>query len=221
VPDIVLMSDSRVAEIRVEDRGEPLVDLRTVPGLLVDERQADPDGAYAHVRRGHVERLLRAQAGLPDGLRLLIVEAYRPPALQERYFSSYAAKLAEANPDWPEEHVYVQASRSLAPPHIGPHVCGAAVDLTLCTESGKELDMGTEVNASPEESNDGCYTAAHNISARARSNRGILGGVLSEAGFVNYPTEWWHWSYGDRYWALCTGAPAALHALIDWPLPAG
>jgi D-alanyl-D-alanine dipeptidase len=26
---------------------------------------------------------------------------------------------------------------------------------------------------------------------------------------VNYPTEWWHWSYGDRYWALMTGAPAA------------
>jgi hypothetical protein len=20
-------------------------------------------------------------------------------------------------------------------------------------------------------------------------------------GFVNYPTEWWHFSYGDRYWA--------------------
>ena len=19
---------------------------------------------------------------------------------------------------------------------------------------------------------------------------------------MNYPTEWWHWSYGDRYWAL-------------------
>ena len=31
-------------------------------------------------------------------------------------------------------------------------------------------------------------------------------GVLSAAGLVNYPTEWWHWSYGDRYWALATGA---------------
>jgi hypothetical protein len=24
--------------------------------------------------------------------------------------------------------------------------------------------------------------------------------------------EWWHWSYGDRYWAVVTGAPAALYA---------
>jgi D-alanyl-D-alanine dipeptidase len=23
---------------------------------------------------------------------------------------------------------------------------------------------------------------------------------------VNYPTEWWHWSFGDRYWAYATGA---------------
>jgi len=28
---------------------------------------------------------------------------------------------------------------------------------------------------------------------------------------VNYPTEWWHWSYGDRYWAFVTGAPHALY----------
>jgi D-alanyl-D-alanine dipeptidase len=31
---------------------------------------------------------------------------------------------------------------------------------------------------------------------------------------VNYPTEWWHWSYGDRYWALMTGAPAALYGPV-------
>ncbi|WP_377239901.1 M15 family metallopeptidase [Planobispora siamensis] len=211
------MSDPRVAAIPVEERGEPLVDLRSVPGLLLDRRLADPEGAYAHLRRGHVERLLRAQGNLPGGLRLLIVEGYRPLALQERYFSAYAAKLSAANPGWSQEHVYVQASRSLSPPHIGPHVCGAAVDLTLCTPDGRELDMGTEVNASPEESGGACYTAAGGISAEARANREVLGGVLREAGFVNYPTEWWHWSYGDRYWALVTSAPAALHGQLDWP----
>jgi D-alanyl-D-alanine dipeptidase len=39
----------------------------------------------------------------------------------------------------------------------------------------------------------------------------VLGGALGAVGLVNYPTEWWHWSYGDRYWALTTGAPAALY----------
>jgi hypothetical protein len=36
-------------------------------------------------------------------------------------------------------------------------------------------------------------------------------------GFVNYPTEWWHWSYGDRYWALATGAPAACYGPVNRP----
>jgi D-alanyl-D-alanine dipeptidase len=50
---------------------------------------------------------------------------------------------------------------------------------------------------------------ADNISDRARSHRDILSTALTAAGLVNYPTEWWHWSYGDRYWALKTGATVA------------
>ncbi|SED95789.1 D-ala-D-ala dipeptidase [Streptomyces sp. TLI_105] len=33
--------------------------------------------------------------------------------------------------------------------------------------------------------------------------------MLTSTGLVNYPTEWWHWSYGDRYWAPATGAATA------------
>jgi D-alanyl-D-alanine dipeptidase len=39
--------------------------------------------------------------------------------------------------------------------------------------------------------------------------------VLDGAGLVNYPTEWWHWSFGDRYWALTTGAAAAVYGPLD------
>ncbi|MDT7587682.1 MAG: zinc D-Ala-D-Ala dipeptidase, partial [Pseudonocardiales bacterium] len=35
--------------------------------------------------------------------------------------------------------------------------------------------------------------------------------ALHSVGFVNYPTEWWHWSYGDRYWAIKTTAAAAIY----------
>ena len=71
------------------------------------------------------------------------------------------------------------------------------------------------MNASPEESNGACYTEAAGISAAARANREILGAALTDAGLVNYPTEWWHWSYGDRYWALATGARAAVHGPVE------
>jgi D-alanyl-D-alanine dipeptidase len=47
--------------------------------------------------------------------------------------------------------------------------------------------------------------------------RDLLSSVLNEAGLINYPTEWWHWSFGDRYWALRTGRPAALYGPVDLP----
>lgn len=54
------MSDPRVAAIPVAERDEPLVDVRGA-GLLVDDRRYDPAGAFAYLRRGVLDRLLRAQ----------------------------------------------------------------------------------------------------------------------------------------------------------------
>ncbi|WP_327700253.1 M15 family metallopeptidase [Streptomyces sp. NBC_00459] len=213
--DIILMNDPRVAAVPVLENGEPLVDLRESPHLRVDTRLADPAGAYALLREGVALRLARAARLLPEGLRLLVTEGYRPLVLQQRYFDRYESELRAAHPDWPEPYLRTATSRSLSPPEIGPHVAGAAVDLTLCTDSGTELDLGTPVNASPEESDGACYTAAPGISPTARDNRRTLSAALTTAGLANYPTEWWHWSYGDRYWALTTGAPAALYGPAD------
>jgi len=55
---------------------------------------------------------------------------------------------------------------------------------------------------------------AENINATGRANRAVLAAAMTVAGFVNYPTEWWHWSYGDRYWALVSGAPAAIYGTL-------
>ena len=105
-------------------------------------------------------------------------------------------------------------SRFVSPPEIAPHSAGAAIDLTLCTASGAELDLGTPVNASPEESAGACHTGHPSISAEARRNRAMLASVLQGAGLVNYPTEWWHWSYGDRYWAMASGSISAIYGPV-------
>ncbi|QOV37463.1 M15 family metallopeptidase [Streptomyces ferrugineus] len=213
--EIVLMSDPRVAAIPVADCGERLVDVRTRESVVVDPRKDDASGAFAHLREGVLSRLLKAQELLPDGVRLLFVEGYRPPSLQRHYFESYADELRAANPDWSPAQVRDAASRYVSPPEIAPHSAGAAVDLTLLSADGRELDMGTRVNASPEESDGACYTHARAVGPRARDNRRMLGAALRAAGLVNYPTEWWHWSYGDRYWALATGAARAMYGPTD------
>jgi D-alanyl-D-alanine dipeptidase len=213
---IVLMSDRRVAAIPLQDCGEDLVDVRAY-SLKVDDRKRDEAGAYAQVRQGVLARLLHAQSLLPTGVRLLFVEDFRPPTLQRRYFEEYSDELARAHPDWQAAELREAASRFVSPPEISPHSAGAAVDVTLIDHLGRELDMGTRVNASPEESDGACYTDAPGLSDRARTNRATLGRALSAAGLINYGTEWWHWSFGDRYWALQTKQPAALYGPVELP----
>jgi zinc D-Ala-D-Ala dipeptidase len=209
VHNIVLISDPRVTSIPVDESGEALADVRSA--LAVDGRLADPAGAYAHLREGLLARLEDAQRQLPYGYRLLVIEGYRPPALQRQYFEEYKDELRATFPGMSPEELHTAASRYVSPLEVAPHTAGAAVDLTLATDDGVELDMGTQVNANPEESDGACYTAALNITAEAREHRKILGGALEAAGLVNYPTEWWHWSYGDRYWAMTTGSKTALY----------
>jgi D-alanyl-D-alanine dipeptidase len=213
---IVLMSDPAVAAIPVSDNGEPLTDLRT-RGLRLSADKADDAYDFAHARSGVADRLLAAQDALPRGLRLLVAEGYRPPALQRRYFEEYLGSLRSARPGDDGRTLWALASRYVSPPEIAPHSAGAAIDLTLCTDDGQELDMGTIMNANPEESGGACYTSHPSISEHARRNRATLAAALGGAGFVNYPTEWWHWSYGDRYWAVTTGAGNARYGPVPAP----
>ncbi len=148
-------------------------------------------------------------------MRFLVVEGYRPLAVQRRYFDDYARGLRVEHGDWTDGQVRAAASRFVSPVEIAPHSAGAAVDLTLVDDGGSKLDLGTPMNASPEESGGRCYTAASGIGDAARELREVMGAALASAGLVNYPTEWWHWSFGDRYWALITGAERACYAALE------
>ncbi|NAS23192.1 dipeptidase [Herbidospora sp. NEAU-GS84] len=209
--DVILISDPRVTSIPVIDCLEPLVDVRAF--LRVDPRLADPAGAFAHLREGVAERLRRVV--LPLGVHLMVVEGYRPVSLQRKWFEEYRETLRTTFPDMSSDELHVAASRFVSPVEVAPHTAGAAVDLTLCDDDGVELDMGTEVNATPEQSDGACYTASTDISAEAVQNRKVLATALEAVGLVNYPTEWWHWSYGDRYWAMTRGREAAVYGPVE------
>ena len=209
----MLLSDPVIAAVRTEDCGEPVVDVAADPRLRTDAREAPHNPLLHHVRSGLRDRLLEAEASLPPGVHLLLVEGYRPPAVQLQQFTAYADLLRVRYPDWPPEQVRREASRFISPPEVAPHCTGGAIDLTLCADDGVELDMGTEVNASPVASADRCYTASPDIPAEAAHNRRLLTTALAAVGLINYPTEWWHWSFGDRYWAYATDADARYAAL--------
>lgn len=202
--EVLLMGDPRVAAVPLAECGDDIIDTRQVAGLesTPDENPQNP--SYALLRRSVADRLLAAQQALPDGMRLLITEGYRPYEQQELYFNRRKQRFMAEDPELSQEAAALKASAFVSPPLVAPHVSGAAVDLTLIDELGERLDMGTPIDVGPEESDGACYFDARNITPEARHNRSVLARALSEAGLVNYPTEWWHWSFGDRYWAITT-----------------
>jgi D-alanyl-D-alanine dipeptidase len=54
-----------------------------------------------------------------------------------------------------------------SPPDITPQSAGAAVGLTLAPADGAELDLGTRVNANPEESGGECFHGRQPATARS------------------------------------------------------
>lgn len=205
----VLIGDPRIEAIAVRDCGEPMCDLEERGIVVFSDRKRSQNALLCRVREGVAARLASASASLPAGFRLLGVEGYRPPSQQAEYFRRYAQNLREAYPRATDAEISRLASRHVSPSAVAPHPSGAAIDLTLCNESGLELDLGCPLDATPEQSDGSCYTDAPGLDAVAARNRGVLTHALSSAGLVNYPPEWWHWSYGDRYWAFVTGAEAA------------
>jgi D-alanyl-D-alanine dipeptidase len=63
----------------------------------------------------------------------------------------------------------------------------------------------------------GFYTAAPLLSDEAKKTRRILAEALNPAGLTNYPSEYWHWSFGDQGWAYRGGLSNAIYGQIEPP----
>ncbi len=83
------------------------------------------------------------------------------------------------------------------------------MDVTLIDSNGIELDLGTPFDAIPHETDNETFFDATNISVEAIQNRQILAHALQY-----YFTEWWHWSYGDKYWAAMNSVDEALYSHV-------
>ncbi|MEK8108014.1 M15 family metallopeptidase [Micromonospora sp. M12] len=179
---MILLSDPRVAAVTSADDGDPLLDLRDVPELRLDGRAADPAGVRPAARRGRRPPAGRA-AALPAGMRLLVVEGYRPYQAQLAIFTGYRDELRRRYPGWSPERLHRETTKFVSPVEVAPHSTGGAVDLTLCTEDGMEVDLGTAIDATPEDSADACFTDAPTIGATARRHRQIMVDALGGAGW--------------------------------------
>ena len=220
----VLITDPRVLKISVEDNHEPMVDLISQSEItLGPSPEIENNTDYTKMRNSVYQKLLAAQKLLPKNIRFCLYEAYRSLKLQKFLFESREKVVQEKHPDLSGQALFNEITKLVSPVinfdgsiNVPPHSTGAAVDVYLINEHGEALDMGIhpkdwllDVEGIVSQTN------STQISDAAKANRKIMSDVLLQAGFVNYFTEFWHWSYGDRYWAYQLGKSQAIYGVVD------
>lgn len=191
------------------------------PVRLVEINAADHiffNPRYTSVRtiRAYTYDLLKqARRHLPKNCHFVIYEAYRLMSAQVELWNGVVAKLSKQHPllDVNSEEFIAMCDVFAANPYRqgSGHQSGAAVDISLVDDNGTEYDMGGEVRGFDNTADFDCPE----ISTEARRNREILREALAKVGMVNYPSEWWHYSFGDRLWARLTGSKLAIFGKLD------
>ena len=209
-----VISDKALLKIPVKNNGERLADIKSIChdiSINIDPNsqkveKMPPDICY--VRIGVVKRLCKAQELLPNGYKIMVWSGHRSLKIQKKLYSDQYKKFSQQHPKWPKKRVKQETDKFVAPVEImPPHTTGGAIDCAILDSHGKQLNMGTAIDAFTKRA----YTNSRAISKEARKNRLLLIKIMKKAGFVNYPPEWWHWSYGDRYWAAALNKKFAIY----------
>jgi D-alanyl-D-alanine dipeptidase len=99
---------------------------------------------------------------------------------------------------------------------LDAYASGGSVDVILVGEYDEPVEMGQLRHSSEmaHEELDDIHSVE--ISPEIRQHRQALAAALASAGFVNHPGQWWHWSFGDAYWAAATHVPSAIFEAVNY-----
>lgn len=164
-----------------------------------------------YTRPAIVLKLQKLLTLLPDEIGILVLDAWRPYAVQvalrNNFKSQLIAKNSEASAQEIEEILnQFVAMPSQNPLYPSPHLTGGSIDLTLFNiASGDALDMGTAFDEMDERSWSHAFenmthknATPHDLTIR--NNRRLLINGMKKVGFSNLPSEWWHFDYGNQLW---------------------
>ncbi len=168
---------------------EPLIEAKSrVKDLVVDLRYATKDNFLSTAVYPETARCLLLSTALDKleaaatalrakGYRLKVWDCYRPISVQRTLWKAFPRRGYVADPN---------KGGSL-------HNRGAAVDLTLVTADGAEVEMPTPY--------DNFTKAAHHSftggTAASLEHRAVLRAAMEAAGFKRNPMEWWHYELPD------------------------
>jgi D-alanyl-D-alanine dipeptidase len=211
-------------EIPIRECGEELVPVsklapervRVFPEYYLKGYAAARLECYVRLTVGGM--LVKAGGLLPPGHRLLVLDGWRPVSLQRELYNEERARQRGLTPDADDKAIDEAAARyvsfpSDSPKKPSPHLTGGAVDVRICNERHQLLPMGFD------EFGPGVATRYFEerlergevLSPEDRQSleyRRLLYHVMTAAGFSNYREEWWHFDFGDQFWAKISGTHA-------------
>ena len=224
--------------IKINECNEPLTSIpetifRLTPHPYISLGAPYPNGVDPWVlRRSVLKRLIKAQQYLSEinpQLQLALFDAWRPISVQKFMFNHTIKEtckfkgidINDVSAKGDINDVIEEVGRFWAKPSTNPltpppHSTGAAIDLTLADMTSKPLDLGGEIDFIGPESTPDFYKkysfrmpySRHQV---FQDRRSLLFSVMEQAGFVQHPNEWWHFSYGDQLWSWLSKKSNAIY----------
>jgi D-alanyl-D-alanine dipeptidase len=138
-------------EVPVKESGEPMAALGPfsdfplmTDSLYAGERENSPYGPGGlegsllglYLRHDVAEKLVEAEKRLPEGMHLVVWDAFRTSEVQGSLYDFYRGELAKLHPDWTDEQLdtFTQNFVSVPsddPEKPAPHHTGGSVDLDI------------------------------------------------------------------------------------------
>lgn len=206
---IGMIPSNYIRAVPIGENGESLVLVRPSAKIAV----FCPYEKEVLVRQSVLNKLIVASSMLPNGFKLRILYGYRSLQVQEKFWKETCANIRNENPNLTEQEIETKARRYSATPNgKGPHQTGGAVDVLIEDGDGKSLDLGADYRA--YDYSGAISIHSKSITSEQRQNRKLLRNIMRSAGFVYYPGEWWHYSFGDQSWSVYTGNKFALYGFL-------
>lgn len=195
-----LISRHWISRTHVHECFDPLVDFLPHRHIIFNEDTIENPNL---IRKKVLFKLYKIADRLPKGINLLVFKTFTSRASISEVWGKALGEVEAENPGI-GRHEAIRLARFKArdpKDSMGGHETGGAVDVALCDDNGEMFDYGTKYH----EFNDMTFTKNHKLTPVQRKNRRRLVRMMRSYGFVNFPAEWWHFSYGDRSWAAYKG----------------
>ena len=198
---ILTSEKNKSTELKKVRKGfEKLLDIQSLDSSIrVDLKYATTDNfmkkrLYFDIDKAYLQKVIAQRfikcntylKTLHPNYSLLVYDAARPRSIQQAMWDALDSIPVK------------ERTKFVSNPANGSvHNYAAAVDLTICDKYGNVLDMGAgydDIRLIAYPSKEVYYLKKGLLTKKQVENRKLLRKVMTSQGFINIPTEWWHFN---------------------------